>query len=207
MAAPEAGHDGGLAVQRAGLHVDAGNVVEFLAAREGEMLVAGEDHVDAVDLGEMQRRVLLAALALAAGDAGMAERHDDVGAGLLEVGHMLVRRIDDVDGGGLAVEMRLVPLHDLRRHEADHADLDLLLGAGLVDELAVEHEPRLLQGLAVRLDDVGADEREFRRAERVLQEVEAVIELVIAERAAIVVERRSWRRPWDARRPSSCRWR
>ena len=40
---------------------------------------------------------------------------------------------------------------------------------------------------------------------RVLQEVEAVIEFVVAERAAIVVERRSWRRPWGARRPSSCR--
>ena len=154
-----------------------------------------------------KRRVLLAALALAARDARMAERHDDVGAGLLEIRHMLLRRIDDVDGGRLAVEMRLVPLHDLRRHEADHADLDRLLRAGLIDDLAVEDEPGLLQRLAIRLDDVGADEREFRRAERVLQEVEAVVELVIAERAAIVVQRRSWRRPWDARRPSSCRCR
>ena len=135
MAAPEARHDGRLAVQRAGLHVDARNVGEFLAAREDEMLVAGEDHVDAVDLGEMQRRVLLAALAIAARDAGMAQRHHDVGARLLEVRHVLLRRVDDVDGGRLAVEMRLVPLHDLRRHEADHADLDRLLGARLIDEL------------------------------------------------------------------------
>ena len=128
MAAPESRHDGGLSVKRAGLHIDARNVGEFLAAREGEMLVAGEDHVDAVDLGEMQRRIFLAALAIAARDAGMAQRHHDVGARLLDVRHMFLRRVDDVDGGRLAVEMRLVPLDDLRRHEPDHADLDRVLG-------------------------------------------------------------------------------
>ena len=114
------------------------------------MLVAGQDHVDPVDLGEMQRGVLLPALALAAGDARMAQRHDDVGTGLLEVGHVLLRRIDDVDRRRLAVEMRLVPLHDLRRHEADDADLQLVLGAGLVDELRSSIEPGLPQRLAIR---------------------------------------------------------
>ena len=188
MAAPEARHHGRLAVQRALLHVDPRDVREFLAAREDEVLVAGQDHVDAVDLGQMQSRVLLAALALAAGDARMAERDDDVSARLPQIRHVLDRRVDDVDRRGLAVEMRLVPLHDLRRHEADDADLHLLPGAALVGELAVEDQPRLVEGLALRRHDVRADDREFRRPERIGQELEAVVELVIAHRAAIVVE-------------------
>ena len=110
-------------MKRALLVVDAGNVGEVLAARKDEMLMAGQDHVDAVDLGEMERGVLLPALTLAAGDAGMAQRHDDVGTGLPEVGHVLLRRLDDVRRRRLAVEIGLVPLHDLRRHEADDADL------------------------------------------------------------------------------------
>ncbi len=188
MAAPESRHDRGLSVERAGLRIDARNVVEFLAAREGEMLVPGEDHVDPVDLREVQGRVLLAALSFAARDARMAQRHDDVGAGFLDIRHMLLRRIDDVRRRRLAVEMGLVPLHDLRRHEADHADFQLMRRACLVDHVAIENEPRLLQGLAIGLDDIGADEREFRRPERVLQEVETVVEFVVAERAAIVIE-------------------
>ena len=92
----------------------------------------------------VQGRVLLAALALAARDAGMAERDDDVGAGLPEIGHVLLRRVDDVGGGGLAVEMRLVPLHDLRRHEADHADLDRMLGAAS----SVNSRSRMSQGFS-----------------------------------------------------------
>ncbi len=100
MAAPEARHDGGLAVEGALLHVDAGNAGEFLAAREGEVLMAGQDDVDAVHPRQVKGRVLLAALALAARDAGMAERHDDLGAGLPEIGHVAAGRVHDVGGGG-----------------------------------------------------------------------------------------------------------
>ena len=137
-------------MKRALLVVDAGNVGEVLAARKDEMLMAGQDHVDAVDLGEMERGILLPALTLAAGDTGMAQRHDDVGTGLPEVGHVPLRRLDDVRRRRLAVEIGLVPLHDLRRHEADDADLDRLHRAALVLEGTVEDDPGPIERHALR---------------------------------------------------------
>ena len=95
------------------------------------MLVAGEDGIDAVDAGEEERGVLHH-VALLAVDAGMGERDDDVGALFLHLRHPGLGGLDDVAGGDLAVEVRAVPDHDLRRHEADEADLDRLLVAGAV---------------------------------------------------------------------------
>ncbi len=89
----------------------------------------------------------------------------------------------------LAGEVALVPLHDLRRHEADDADAQPLLAARFVDHLLVEDHPGLHQRRAVGLDEVGADEGEFRAAQREAEEGEPVVEFVIAQRGAGVVER------------------
>ena len=121
--------------------------------------MAREDGVDAGHLRQVQRGVLLAALALAALDAGMAERQQNV-ALAAQIGHMPLRGVDDVLRRHLAGEMALVPLHDLRRHEADDADAQPLLAPGFVHDLLVEHHPGLHQRRAVGLDEVGADERE-----------------------------------------------
>ena len=73
----------------------------------------------------------------AAVDAGVGERDDDVGALFLHLRHPGLGRLDDVARLDLAVEILHVPDHDLRRHEADEADLDRLLGArAVLDRLA-----------------------------------------------------------------------
>ena len=85
MRAPEAAHDGRLAGQRAVLGVDAFELLEILLAGEDQMLVAGEDRVDAVDAGDEERGVLHH-VALLHVDAGMRQRDHDVGALLLHLG-------------------------------------------------------------------------------------------------------------------------
>lgn len=114
----------------------------------------------------------------------MAEGDDEVRLGVEQVRHMLLGGIDDVGRDDLAVEMALVPLHDLRRHEADHADLQHMPVAGLVLEALLEQAPGIDQGPAADAFDIGADHRELRLGEPVVEEFQPVVEFVIAERAA-----------------------
>ena len=195
MRAPEAAHDGRLALQRAVAGVDAFEFLEILLAGEDQMLVAGEDRIDAVDAGDEERGVLHH-VGLLDVDAGMRQRDDDVGALLLHLRHPGLGRLDDVARLDIAVEVLGVPDHDLRRHEADDADLDRLLGAGAVLDLLVEDHIGLEVELVVArvggklgaADQVGADEREVGAGQHLVQERQAVVELVVAERRALVAE-------------------
>ncbi len=67
--------------------------------------MAGQDHVDARHEGEMEGRVLVLALRRRRRDAGMGERHDQVGAALAHLRHPGARRLDDVARVDLAPEM------------------------------------------------------------------------------------------------------
>ena len=87
------------------------------------VLVAGEDGVDAGDGGELQRGVLHHRGFRAGVDAGVGEGDHDVGAGFAHLGDPGAGGLDDVAGLDVAVEVAAVPEHDLRRHEADEADL------------------------------------------------------------------------------------
>lgn len=58
MAAPEAGHDSGLAVDRSALCVHAFKTDKILAGQQ-QVLMAEEQRIDAVELGEVLSRVLL----------------------------------------------------------------------------------------------------------------------------------------------------
>ena len=99
------------------------------------MLVAGEDHVDAGDAGDEQRGVLHH-VALLAIDAGVGERDDEIGALFLHHRHPGLGGLDDVAHSDLALEVGRVPDHDLRRHEADEAELDGLRLAVAVGDLS-----------------------------------------------------------------------
>ena len=79
----------GLPLSVPAVDVGARDALEVLGVGEDEVLVAGEDDVDAVDGGELQRGVLGAGLGRVGADAGVGERDDDVGAFLL---HLRARR-------------------------------------------------------------------------------------------------------------------
>src|SRR6516225_731058 len=80
-------------------------------------------------------------------DARMRERDDEVDALLMDLGQIGADCLDDVARIDLAAQMRVVPLHDLRRHDADYAELNLYRVAGLVRHLALKDQVRLQVGL------------------------------------------------------------
>jgi hypothetical protein len=193
--APEPGHDRRLAIERAGREVGAGDTLEVLAVGEDEMLMAGEDDVDALDRCKLERGILGAGR-LIGGDAGVAEGDDEVGAFRLHLRHVFLRRLDDVERVDLAHEVRGVPGHDLRRQKADEAELDSVLGTCAILEHLGDDAVGGEVGRTVGLDEIGRHHGEFRAGERLVEELEAVVELVVAERAHFVAQRVHRRDHW-----------
>ena len=196
MAAPEAGHDGGLAVQGARFIVDALDI-DIVGAGEYQMVVACEHDVDAIDGGELERGVFGARDVLTTGNAGMGERDDDVGALFLHHRDIGLGGFDDVAGHDLADQMGGVPGHDLGRQEPDQADLDGLgrartVGQFLFDdaeglEIGLVGQRVLAQGFA--LDQIGRNEGEIGAGERGVEIFEAIIEFVIAQGGGFIAQR------------------
>ncbi len=125
----------------------------------------------------------------------MGKGDDDIGAFFLHGGNPGLGRLDDVACLGLALEVLGIPHHDLRRHEADDADLDRAGDAPAVADLLFKNDIRLEEQLVLlgvrrqlTLGEVGADEGETGAGQRVRHIVEAVIEFVVAERAAIITQ-------------------
>ena len=95
----------------------------------------------------------------------------------------------------LAFEILDIPQHDLRRHEADNADLQLACGARAIgngffdDRVGLEEQVVVLRiGGKLALRQVGADIREIGPAQNLEHIVEAIVELVIAQRSRLVAE-------------------
>ena len=86
-------------------------------------------------------------------------------------------------------EIGFIPGHDLRRHKADIADAQ---GVGLT--VAV-HDPGILDQVRRKhrfsgfgIDDIGVHVGELRPGQRLVQEVETVIELMVAQVADGVIQ-------------------
>ncbi len=194
MAAPEARHRGRHFHQMAGRQVgtlDAGEI----GAGEDEVLVAGEHGIDAVDGGEIKAGVLGTVAGGALGDAGVREGYDDVRTRLLHLGQPGLGGLDDVARLDLSLEVGAVPDHDLRRGEADDADPDRLFGAVAVDELTLQDHVGLQVGFVgarpraqAAPGEVGEDERKAAAGQRLVEEGQAVVELVIAQRGGLDAE-------------------
>jgi hypothetical protein len=56
-----------------------------------------------------------------------------------EFTQLRARRLNDVDDRQASADVGVVPLRNLRRRNADHAHLEPVRRAGLVDELALDH--------------------------------------------------------------------
>ncbi len=151
----------------------------------------GQHGVDAVHGGEGNGGVFHAFGMLGGADAGMRKGDDDVGAVLKHHRDPCVRSLHDVAGLDLAFEMAAIPLHDLRRHEADEADADRMFGAVAVLQRAVENDIGLDEAHVLRrvdahfLDHVRGHDGEIRPGERLHQKVEAVVEFVVAKRRCL----------------------
>ncbi len=89
-------------------------------------------------------------------DAGVGDDDDQVRATSAQGRHLLGRGVDHIAHPYLAGEVLAVPLQDLRRRDADDADLQRVVLAGLVAHRALEHHAgRERMTTAVGLHHVG----------------------------------------------------
>ena len=179
MASQRAGHESRLAVDGSAFRVDAGKAGEILA-RKQQVLMAEDERVDPVEPGEVLTRVLLALSRSEPGNPGVTERNDQIGAAP-EVAKLRARGLDDVEGDQASADMDLVPLGDLRRRDADHAQFEPLRRASLVNEFALDHDRRGKPGRAVAFADIAADDRKPGLRISALEDLEAVVEIVVAK--------------------------
>jgi len=125
----------------------------------------------------------------------MGQRQDQVGAGLDHLGHPGAGGADDVAREQPAIERVIVPVDDLRRGKADHPDADRMRDAHAIGHLTVEQHIGFDQGsVAARIGPKpGRQVRRHHRAgcavDRPHQEIEAIVEFVIAQRDRVEVER------------------
>jgi hypothetical protein len=182
MRAPEAGLAGRLAVERALDVVDA-DAVEGFPAGKDQMLVAGQDDVDAVDLRQVQRRVLLHAAPRSAGDAGMAECDDEVGLGVEQVPHCFSAASTMSVATILPSRLPLSHCMICGGTKPITPILSTCL-APVSSSSSARTGARDRPADSPDAFDIGADHRELGLGEAMVEEFQPVIELVIAERAA-----------------------
>ena len=205
--APGAGHHRWHAVDGARLVVHPRQLEAGDGRRVGEhaVLVAHHHRIDASHLRQVQAGVLHGGRIRRAVQPAVQKSHHEVSALGAQFGHVLVGRLHRAFGSDLAFEVALVPVHDARRGEADHADLD-----GQLHVLAIRalgHQGALQQrvGLHQRLlglvaDHIGQHHREARAsallgaihavhiqaaAQHLVQKGQAVVEFVVAEGARV----------------------
>jgi hypothetical protein len=170
--------------------------------------MAEQQHVDAGLARKMPVRVLHR-LAVGRGvEPAVRDRDQEVDVVRAQFRQPGARRLDQALRPHAAFKVALVPLHDLWRREADDADADRHLARPslrvLQFDLAFEHRIRRIERLAVpRAVDVGEHQRErrplaasrvdalgiHRLAAGLCEERQAVVELVVADGAAVVAER------------------
>ena len=165
-------------------------------AREFGVRVAKQDGVDADHFGELGDGVLTELADLALLEAGVRNGNDELRALADHFRHVFLGHFDHRAGRHLAFEVRLVPLHDLRRDEADHADLEVFLRALGIDEFPIEDDVGLESRggvgavfFAVGEDHVGAHVGELGAGDGALEEVEPEVEFVVAEVGSVILQR------------------
>ena len=155
------------------------------------MVVAGQDGINSIYGSQRDGGVFHQVHGFGAADTGMAQRDDDIGARLAHLRDPGIRGLNDIAGLNVAFEVAAIPDHDLRRNEADQADADRMGFACAVCDLAIKDhvgvkQEGVLRGTAAQLaGDVGEDHRESCALHRVHQEIEAVVELVVADGSTI----------------------
>ena len=187
MAAPETRHDRRLAVDGPALCVDARQTGKILAGKQ-QVLMAQEQRVNAVEPGEVLARVLLPSPRGEPRNARVTEHDDEIDMGS-KFAKLRAHGLDNVDRGQAPADMGFVPLGDLRRRDADHADFEPAGGSGLVDKRAFDHDRRRKPGRAIAFAHIAADDRKARLRISAPERLEAVIEIVVPESRDGIVKR------------------
>lgn len=149
--------------------------------------VPADHHVDVVDFRRHRScHILLEKCGIPGHALGVEtrvhERHHDVGAPRLHLGHVLLRRHNRVAKLEFAVDDGPVPHAHARSDEPDHSDFDSLPADGAVDEGVGRESRRLRAGF----DDVGPQKGRLQLGAVASEDVEPVVEFVVAQRLSVV---------------------
>ena len=149
--------------------------------------VPADHHVDVVDFRRHRSGHILLEKRGIPGHAlrvepRVHERHHDVCAPRLHLGHVLLRRHNRVAKLELAVDDGPVPHAHARSDEPDHSDFDPLPADGAVDEGVGRESRRLRAGF----DDVGPQKGRLQLGAVVSEDVEPVVEFVVSQRLSVV---------------------
>ncbi len=194
MRSHRAGHHRGLSVDGARVPVHRRDPREA-GAREHLVAVSGHHRVDPRNRGQGHGRVFHSVAVFGRSDAGMRQRHHHIRPRRADARHDVPRRGHDVARRHPAFQVLPVPLQDLRRHEAEHADPDRIPLPGTVDHGPVEQhigrQQRAVTGRPVALSDrhVRADHRKGRRAQCRHQKVQPEVEFVVSQRCGVDTHR------------------
>lgn len=176
---------------------------------ENAVLMAHDHGIDTGHLGQIQDGVFHGGRVGGTVHAAVQQGHDHIGALGAQLGHIFAGSLHRALGIDLAFKIALVPVHDARRGEADHADLDgqldFLAIAALGHHGALQHgiglNQRLLGLAAVYVGQYGriAVARAFlagiyaihiqASAQHLVEKGQTVVEFVIAQRARVKAQR------------------
>ena len=186
MVAPIARHALRHVVHRAFFQIDVRRFFKFLV-REAAMGMTKDHGINAFDASEVESAILRAFLIGFVGWAGVRQRHDDVRAGFKHDGYVFFCGFHDIARFHLAIEMRLVPHHHLRRHEADIADIERVGIAFFVLYFFLLNHIGLIDGFfRAGFDDIGIDDGEGCLLDGFIEIGQAIVEFMVAERADVV---------------------
>ena len=115
--------------------------------------------------------------------AGVGRHDDQVAALALELRDELLGLLDQPGELHLPLDVGLVPDRDAGVGQAEDADLE---GAAVADLVGLDDVRREHGALRRRVDGVGAEQREVQLRLEGAQRVDAVVELVVAERRGVV---------------------
>jgi hypothetical protein len=149
------------------------------------MLMAEEQYVNAVELGEVLARVLLPSSRGEPRNTRVTQHDNQIDEGP-KFAKLRAHGLDNVDRDQAPAHMGFVPLRDLRRRHADHAHFEPVGGFRFVDKRTFDHDRRRKPGRAIAFAHVAADDRKARLR---ISALEAVVEIVVSERRDRIVKR------------------
>ncbi len=119
----------------------------------------------------------------------MSNDYHDISAFLAHFGHIFPGGFRNVIDGNFAAQVRFIPNHDLRRNKADIADFQSLRVAVFINNARLFNQIRRKERLlGFNVDNIGVNIREFRASQRVMQIVQTIIKLMVAEVSNRVIQ-------------------
>ena len=192
MVAPASGHYGSNAIDGAARCIHFGIAGKGRAGKLG-MGMAEQDRVNADNLCQPRHGVFGELPYLPLLEPRMRDHHHQLRALGAHLRHVFSGHLDHIAHHHAAFQIGFVPLHDLRRYQADHPDFQCVeLTLGVLELPLKQHIRR--KGVfgtgavfvAVVQVDVGVDIRKIGPLDCAAQERQAEVELVVAQIGGVV---------------------